>query len=86
MSFIYGNITYAQEHTQSLFNLLNLYQQEYPKPISKVQDYIEEIELDFLSEDLPKLLTSMLVGAERIHQTILGLRTFSSSTISNKNS
>ena len=38
---------------------------------------IAQIELDFLSTDLPRLLTFMEVGSKRIEQIILSLRNFS---------
>jgi signal transduction histidine kinase len=38
---------------------------------------VEKIDLDFLMQDLPKLLRSMQVGADRIHQIVLSLRNFS---------
>ena len=77
VNFIYGNLTYANEYTQDLLELLHLYQQHYPNPLPEIQNKIEEIDLDFLSADLPKIVDSMQVGAERIRQIILSLRNFS---------
>jgi signal transduction histidine kinase len=77
VSFIYGNVKYALEYIQDLLDLIEVYQQEYPEPTAAVQDTIDEIELDFLVEDLQKLLQSMKSGAERIKAIILDLRNFS---------
>ncbi len=77
VSFIYGNLTYAQEHTQNLLTLLQLYQQHYPQPVAEIQQEIKAIELNFLIEDLPKILNSMQVGADRIIEIVLSLRNFS---------
>lgn len=77
VSFIYGNLTYADEYTQDLLKLLQLYQQCYPHPTSEIQTIIKEIDLNFLMEDLPKLLNSMKVGAERITEIVRSLRNFS---------
>ncbi|MBW4494614.1 MAG: GAF domain-containing protein [Oscillatoria princeps RMCB-10] len=77
VNFIYGNITHADDYAQDLLALINLYQERYPNPDPEIQDLIEEIELDFLVEDLPKTLSSMKVGAERIRQIVLTLRNFS---------
>ncbi|MBE9225167.1 CHASE3 domain-containing protein [Phormidium sp. LEGE 05292] len=77
VNFIYGNLVHAQEYTNSLLSLIKLYQYEYPRPTPKVNEAIEEIELDFLSEDLPKLLSSMKVGAVRIREIVQSLRNFS---------
>jgi signal transduction histidine kinase len=57
--------------------LLSLYQQHYPLPPAKIQTTIEAVDLEFLIEDLPRLLNSMKVGAERIQKIVLSLRNFS---------
>jgi PAS domain S-box-containing protein len=77
VNFIYGNLTHANDYSQDLLNLLELYENHYPVPVAEIQDEIENIELEFLREDLPKLLVSMKVGADRIQQIVASLRTFS---------
>lgn len=77
VSFIYGNIKPAQEYIADLLELVELYQSEYPQPTAKIQSQIELIDLDFLMEDVPKILDSMKVGAERIREIVLSLRNFS---------
>lgn len=77
VNFIYGNLNYANDYIQDLLRLLQLYQLEYPEPTATLQDAMEAIDLDFMIEDLPKLLTSMRVGSERIREIIASLRTFS---------
>jgi signal transduction histidine kinase len=77
VNFIYGNIDHAQNYIEALINLLNLYKQEYPQPTSLLQQKMAEIDLDFLIVDLPKILSSMSVGADRIRNIVLGLRNFS---------
>src|SRR6476469_148211 len=77
VNFIYGNLTHANDYTQDLLHLIELYQNYYPDPVPEIQEEIENIELDFLMQDLPKLLSSMKVGADRIQQIVASLRTFS---------
>jgi two-component system NtrC family sensor kinase len=77
VNFIYGNLSYAHAYTQDLLSLVRLYQQHYPNPAAPIQDEIQDIDLDFVLEDLPKLLSSMRVGAERIQKIVASLRTFS---------
>ncbi len=77
VNFISGNITYANDYILSLLELLQLYQQHYPDPVAPIQAKAEEIDLDFMKEDLPKLLASMQIGTERIRQIVLSLRNFS---------
>ncbi|AFZ12573.1 histidine kinase [Crinalium epipsammum PCC 9333] len=77
ISFIQGNIKPANEYIQDLLDLLQLYQEQYADVTPEISEKIEEIELDFLMEDLPKLISSMEVGAERIAEIVKSLRNFS---------
>lgn len=77
INFIYGNISHADEYTRDLIELINLYQQHYPSPVSEIQEASETMEIDFLITDLPKLQASMKIGAERICEIVQSLRNFS---------
>lgn len=77
VSFIYGNLAPATEYVQDLLALIDLYQTHYPNPVEEIEELIEDIDLEFISEDLKNLLNSMQVGAERIRNIILSLRNFS---------
>ncbi|MEH2211540.1 PAS domain-containing sensor histidine kinase [Nostoc sp.] len=77
VNFIYGNLTPAEEYTQDLLSLLQLYQNNYPEPVLEIKNFAELIELDFLKSDFPQIINSMKVGAERIREIVLSLRTFS---------
>ncbi len=77
VNFIYGNIQCVNDYTEDLFSLVSLYQQEYPNCILLIEEKIEEIDLNFINEDLPRLLSSMKTGAERIREIVLSLRNFS---------
>ncbi len=77
VNFIHGNLDYVQEYTQDLLAFVQLYQQHYPNPAAEIQTVTEDIDLEFLQEDLPKMLSSMKVGTDRIRQIVLSLRNFS---------
>jgi GAF domain-containing protein len=77
VNFIYGNLTYTNQYANDLLNLLQLYQKYYPDPDLEIAEYARAIDLDFLREDLPKILTSMKIGSERIRKLVLSLRNFS---------
>ncbi|MEH2326114.1 MAG: GAF domain-containing protein [Nostoc sp.] len=77
ISFIYGNITYVTEYAENLLKLLRLYQKQYPKRTGEIQKQAAALDLDFINDDLPKILTSMKIGADRISQLVLSLRSFS---------
>lgn len=77
VNFIYGNIECANGYIQDLLDLINLYQQQYHNQNQLIEQKIQEIDLEFISEDLSKLLSSMKIGAERIREIVLSLRNFS---------
>jgi PAS domain S-box-containing protein len=77
VNFIYGNLAHARHYTEDLLNLVDLFQNHYPTPNDEIQSAIEEMDLEFVMADLPKLLHSMKVGAERIQGIVSSLRTFS---------
>jgi signal transduction histidine kinase len=60
-----------------LLKHLQLYQQYYPQPGPEIEQNAEEIDLDFLVEDLPKTIASMTEGTEIIRNISTSLRTFS---------
>lgn len=77
VNFIYGNLNHANNYAQDLLEIIELYRRNYPQPQSEIQELTEELDLEFLIEDFPKLLGSMKVGAQRIRQIVTSLRTFS---------
>jgi signal transduction histidine kinase len=77
VNFIHGNITYATQYTQDLLELLKLYQTQFPNLTPDIQRQIQAIDLEFIKEDLPRILSSMQVGTERIYGIVRSLRNFS---------
>jgi len=77
VNFIHGNLSYVNTYTQDLLDLVSAYQQQYPHPPDALQSKLEEIDLDFLSEDLGKIVRSMNIGTDRIREIVQSLRNFS---------
>ena len=77
VNFIHGNLEPAQDYAQDLLGLIEKYQLAYPSPSQNILEEIEDIDLDFVKQDLPKLLKSMTLGTERIREIVLSLRNFS---------
>ncbi|BCL33607.1 PAS domain S-box protein [Nostoc sp. MS1] len=77
VNFIYGNLNHTREYVCELLHLIQLYQQHYHPPVPEIHQQISQIDLDFIAQDLPKILDSMDIGAERIRQIVLSLRNFS---------
>jgi signal transduction histidine kinase len=77
VNFIHGNLDPVQEYTEDLLRIVQLYQRHYPNAAAEIETAAEEIDLEFLQEDLPKILNSMKLGTGRIRQIVLSLRNFS---------
>jgi len=77
VNFIYGNVKYANDYVHDLLHLIELYHQHFYPPAPEIHQQIYTIDLDFIRQDLPKVLDSMNTGAERIRQIVLSLRNFS---------
>ncbi|MBN3908638.1 MAG: HAMP domain-containing histidine kinase [Nostoc sp. NMS1] len=77
VGFIAGNLTPAQEYIQNLLHLIELYQKTYPQASQEIQEIIKEMDLEYVRKDLPKLISSMREGTNRISSISNSLRTFS---------
>lgn len=77
ITFVRGNIDHADNSMQGLIDLLHLYEKNYPDPSLEIQEKQEEVDLEFITQDLPRCLQSMKKGTARIQDIILALRIFS---------
>ncbi|MBD2301106.1 HAMP domain-containing histidine kinase [Nostoc sp. FACHB-87] len=75
VNFIYGNLQHTNAYFQNLLMLLEAYQAKIQD--DELDELAEEIDLDFVKQDLPKLLQSMQVGANRAKEIVLSLKNFS---------
>ncbi|GBE94531.1 sensor histidine kinase [Nostoc cycadae] len=77
VNFIYGNIAHIDSYTQDLLKLVYAYQDHYPNPPQTLQATLDDVDFDFVDEDLTKVLQSIKIGTERIREIVLSLRNFS---------
>jgi signal transduction histidine kinase len=77
VSSVCGNLVHVGHYTEDLLSLIDMYQKHCPQPAAAIQEKIQDIELEFLLEDLPKAMSSMQVGADRIREIVRSLRNFS---------
>lgn len=77
VSFIYGNLSHAQDYLENLFTLIQLFQSYFPQLPDEIKTYIKTIDLEFIKQDYPQLFTSMNLGAERICEIVQSLKSFS---------
>jgi len=84
VGFIAGNLNEANAGLQDLIDYLRLYQEKFPEPGAELIEKAEEIDFDYLVEDLPKMLSSMKIGCDRIKNISTSLRTFSRADTAHK--
>ncbi|WP_449421021.1 trifunctional serine/threonine-protein kinase/ATP-binding protein/sensor histidine kinase [Phormidium nigroviride] len=77
VGFIAGNLNEAKHTVQDLTEHLNLYRERALE--TEIADHAEDIDLDYIIEDLPKMIDSMQLGCDRIKSISTSLRTFSRS-------
>ena len=76
-SFLQANIKPALNYLQHLFTLIDLYQQKIPTPDEELAQEIEDLDIEFIRQDFPKLLESMKLAVERIRNISNSLSNFS---------
>ncbi|MEH2252499.1 sensor histidine kinase [Nostoc sp.] len=77
VNFISGNLKYVTEYGQDLLHLLKKYQKFLPVAPPELESELDNIDLEFIMQDLPKLLNSMKVGTGRIVEIVQSLKNFS---------
>ncbi|MEH2083393.1 MAG: response regulator [Nostoc sp.] len=77
ISFIYGNLQYTGQYVEDLVKMIEVYQQEYPKPTPKIQQIAKDLDLNFIIKDLQNLIGAMYRGSDRIREIVLALQHFS---------
>ncbi|MDM9380525.1 ATP-binding protein [Chlorogloeopsis sp. ULAP01] len=76
VGFIWGNLTYISKYSQDLLKLIAVYEKTSPEPTKEIIHFKEEIEFDFIEQDLSKVLTSIYTGAERLKKLVTSLQNF----------
>ncbi|MDX2241089.1 MAG: ATP-binding protein [Leptolyngbyaceae cyanobacterium bins.302] len=77
VNFIHGSLTHVSQYVEDVLTLLQQYQEHLPHLESNSQQQAEDLDLEFIAEDLPKSIASMKVGTGRICQIVQSLRSFS---------
>jgi PAS domain S-box-containing protein len=77
VSFIHGNLKPAEQYMADLVQIIRLYQANCPTPPTRIQEYLESIDLAYLIQDFARLFQSMRTGTERIRSIVRSLKIFS---------
>jgi signal transduction histidine kinase len=84
IGFINGNLNFLTEYADNLINHIDLYQKYYPNPETEITKHAKKIDLEEISVDLPQVISSMIVGIERISELSSSIRNFSRSDTNQK--
>ncbi|MEG4418734.1 response regulator [Microcoleus sp. LAD1_D5] len=76
VSFISSNLPPAKEHIADLIAMAKLCQYSFASTL-EFEEKSQELDLEFIVEDLPKIIDSMAVGTERLYNLSMSLRNFS---------
>ena len=79
ITFIYSNLTHVQSYATDLIELLRLYQKQFVNPGAEIMQKQQDMEVEFILNDLLKIVSSMRTGSDRIRQIILSVQDFSRS-------
>ena len=75
ITFIHSNLAFVQSHSQTLFQALDLYRQaSFSTP--EIEEKLDRLDLEFVQNDLPKVVDSMRSGTTRIQKIVDSLRGF----------
>ncbi len=77
VNFIHGNLVYLRSYNNSLLAIVQRFLEFYAEPPIEIQELIDDLDLDYMTHDLPKLIDSMQLGTNRIKEIVLSLRNFS---------
>ncbi len=77
VGFIAGNLNETKLRLQDIVAHLQLYRSGASK--TEIEQHAEEIDIDYLLEDLPKMINSIQLGCDRIMNISTSLRIFSRS-------
>ncbi len=77
INFVSGNLDWASDALTELIQLVRLYQIDDHGDRPDIAAHAEQMDLDFVLEDLPKVLHSMRQGTERIQGIVASMRNFS---------
>ncbi|MEM6453071.1 MAG: ATP-binding protein [Cyanobacteria bacterium P01_D01_bin.105] len=74
---VVGNVDATRTYIGDLLKLIDLYAERCPNPDSELTEALEEIDIEYVREDLPKLIRAMKDSGKRIASISKSLRTFS---------
>ena len=84
IGYVHSNLGSLQEYLHSLFALIDAYERALRSPdpralLPEIDETRERLDIDFISRDLPQLMTESREGIERVTRIVKDLKDFSRS-------
>ncbi|NZA27924.1 sensor histidine kinase [Luteimonas sp. SJ-92] len=84
IGYVHSNLGSLQEYLSSLFALIDAYERALRSPdpraqLAEIDQTRERLDIDFISRDLPQLMTESREGIERVTRIVRDLKDFSRS-------
>jgi signal transduction histidine kinase len=76
VSFIWGNLSHVTAYSNSLLTVLSVYEKLVPNPPPALRRLKDELEMDYVRQDLPQTIDSIRTGAERLSKLATSLQNF----------
>jgi len=76
VGFIWGNLCHISDYTTNILQVIQQYEAQFtplPPDLARLR---EDVELDYLQQDLPKAIASIEAGADRLKKLATSLQTF----------
>ncbi|MEM9092952.1 MAG: hypothetical protein AAGC93_30030, partial [Cyanobacteria bacterium P01_F01_bin.53] len=86
LTFLSGNVRCMKDYVQDLLGTIQVYQKQFSlvsspeaqaTAIETIHEHNEDIDLDYIQEDIPKVLKSIFDGARRVQKIVSDLQSFS---------
>lgn len=76
VGFIWGNLTHLSAYSESLLELIKVYEMNFPTIPLNIKQLKDEIEFDYIQEDIPQIINSIKSGSERLKKLATSLQNF----------
>ncbi|MBD2299609.1 AAA family ATPase [Nostoc sp. FACHB-190] len=77
LGFISASLAQAKPMLADIIQHLNLYQESLNTPNPNIIKHAQEIDLDYTLEDIPQMISAMILACDRLKSISTSLRTFS---------
>ncbi len=74
---IVGNIQCLSNYSDDLLELMQTYEKVFPEPKPILEELKDEVDLEFIKQDVPEVVKSLQISSQRLSQMVTSLRGYS---------